>query len=55
MILMNLISGLGIGIGVILLIVGVLIILWGISVYNRLISSREFVRNSMGNIATQVE
>lgn len=53
MILMNLISGLGLG--VILLIIGVLVIFWGISVYNRLISSREFVRNSMGNIATQVE
>ncbi len=33
----------------------VLILLWGISTYNKLISSREFVRNSMGNIAAQIE
>ena len=33
----------------------ILAALWGISTYNNLISSREFVRNSMGNIAAQVE
>lgn len=33
----------------------VLIGFGGISIYNQLISSREFVRNSMGNIAAQVE
>ncbi len=32
-----------------------LIVLWVISVYNKLISQREFVRNSMGNIAAQIE
>ena len=40
---------------IIVLIIVVLIGLWGISIYNQLISSREFVRNSMGNIAAQVE
>lgn len=33
----------------------VLIVLWIISTYNKLVSSREFVRNSMGNIAAQIE
>lgn len=37
------------------IIIIVLIILWVISVYNKLISQREFVRNSMGNIAAQIE
>ncbi|NMA64979.1 MAG: LemA family protein [Clostridiaceae bacterium] len=40
---------------IIVLIILVLIGFWGISIYNQLISSREFVRNSMGNIAAQVE
>ncbi len=40
---------------VVVIVIIVVIILWGISVYNKLISSREFVRNSMGNIAAQVE
>ncbi len=33
----------------------VLIALWLVSVYNKLVSAREFVRNSMGNIAAQIE
>ena len=33
----------------------VLIALWVVSTYNKLVSSREFVRNSMGNIAAQIE
>lgn len=37
------------------IVIIVLIVLWGISVYNKLISQREFVRNSMGNIAAQIE
>lgn len=37
------------------IVIVVLILLWGVSTYNKLISSREFVRNSMGNIAAQVE
>ena len=40
---------------IIALIIVALIGFWGISIYNNLISSREFVRNSMGNIAAQVE
>ncbi len=40
---------------IIIIAIIVLIVLWGISTYNKLISSREFVRNSMGNIAAQVE
>lgn len=39
----------------VILIIIVLIGLWAISVYNKLISQREFVRNSMGNIAAQIE
>lgn len=42
-------------IGIVVLVLLVLLGLWVISVYNRLVSNREFVRNSMGNIATQVE
>ncbi|MDD2426704.1 MAG: LemA family protein [Eubacteriales bacterium] len=38
-----------------ILAVVVLIVLWAISVYNKLVSAREFVRNSMGNIAAQIE
>ncbi len=37
------------------IIIIVLAVLWAISVYNKLISQREFVRNSMGNIAAQIE
>lgn len=33
----------------------ILIVLWVVSTYNKLVSSREFVRNSMGNIAAQIE
>lgn len=33
----------------------VLIVLWVVSTYNKLVSLREFVRNSMGNIAAQIE
>lgn len=33
----------------------VLIVLWFVSAYNKLVSAREFVRNSMGNIAAQIE
>ena len=40
-------------IGIIVIIV--LIAIWVISVYNKLISQREFVRNSMGNISAQIE
>ncbi|MFA6782647.1 MAG: LemA family protein, partial [Sedimentibacter sp.] len=40
---------------IIVLIIVALIGFWGISICNNLISSREFVRNSMGNIAAQVE
>lgn len=40
---------------IIVIIILALIGFWGISIYNQLISSREFVRNSMGNIAAQVE
>ncbi len=41
----------------ILIVIGIviLIVMWGISTYNKLISSREFVRNSMGNIGAQIE
>ena len=39
----------------VILIIIVLIGLWAISVYNKMISQREFVRNSMGNIAAQIE
>lgn len=52
---MGLSSGFGSIFIVLLLAVVVLVVFWGISVYNRLISSREFVRNSMGNIAAQIE
>jgi LemA protein len=38
-----------------LIAVIVLIVLWLVSVYNKLVSAREFVRNSMGNIAAQIE
>lgn len=37
------------------LIIVAFIVFWAISVYNRLVSHREFVRNAMGNIATQLE
>ncbi len=37
------------------IVIIVMIVLWVISVYNKLISQREFVRNSMGNIAAQIE
>lgn len=37
------------------ILVVVLIVLYLISTYNRLISQREFVKNAMGNIATQIE
>lgn len=40
---------------IVLIIIIVLIGLWTISVYNKLISQIEFVRNSMGNIAAQIE
>ncbi len=40
---------------IIVLVIVALMGFWGISIYNQLISSREFVRNSMGNIAAQVE
>lgn len=33
----------------------VLLVLWGIGAYNRLVREREFVRNSMAQIAAQVE
>ena len=33
----------------------ILIVLWVVSTYNKLVSLREFVRNSMGNIAAQIE
>ncbi|SEO44027.1 LemA protein [Amphibacillus marinus] len=43
-------------IGLILFVVlAVVIVLWAISTYNQLISAREFVRNSMGQIAAQIE
>lgn len=51
---MNLMLGFGVII-VIMIVIAILFIIWGISVYNRLVSAREFVRNSMGNIAAQVE
>ncbi len=40
---------------ILIIIIIVLTVLWAISVYNKLISQREFVRNSMGNIAAQIE
>ncbi len=40
---------------IILLVVVALVGFWVMNTYNQLVSSREFVRNSMGNIATQVE
>lgn len=33
----------------------ILIVMWLVSTYNKLVSAREFVRNSMGNIAAQIE
>lgn len=51
---MNLFSGFGL-IAIVFIIMAIFVVAWGISVYNRLISSREFIRNSMGNIATQIE
>lgn len=47
------IIGLMLVVGVVLL--GVLLVIWGISVYNRLIKERELVRNAMGQIAAQIE
>lgn len=37
------------------LVAVVLLVLWIISAYNKLVSAREFVRNSMGNISAQIE
>lgn len=51
---MSLFSGFGL-IAIVFIIMAIFVVAWGISVYNRLISSREFIRNSMGNIATQIE
>lgn len=51
---MTLFSVFGIIIALII-VVAIFVVFWGISVYNRLVSAREFVRNSMGNIAAQVE
>ncbi|SDB84453.1 LemA protein [Pelagirhabdus alkalitolerans] len=43
-------------IGLILFILlAVVLVFWAISTYNQLIRAREFVRNSMGQIAAQVE
>lgn len=39
----------------VVLIIAVLLVVWGISVYNRLVREREFVRNAMGQIAAQIE
>lgn len=44
-----------IGIVAALVLLLVILIGWGISVYNRLVSSREFVKNGMGQIAAQIE
>ncbi|MDD7543700.1 MAG: LemA family protein, partial [Peptoniphilaceae bacterium] len=33
----------------------VLIVLWAIGIYNRLVALREMVHNSMGQIAAQIE
>ena len=41
-------------IGVIVLII-ILLIVWGIKLYNRMISHKEMVTNAMAQIATQVE
>lgn len=51
---MSLFSGFGL-IVVVFIVIAVIFAFWAVSVYNRLVSSREFVRNSMGNIAAQVE
>ena len=39
----------------VVLIIAILLVVWGISVYNRLVREREFVRNAMGQIAAQIE
>lgn len=45
-----------INIGLILIFLLIIIILlWGISIYNKLIHQREFVRNSMGQVSAQIE
>src|SRR5690625_1990234 len=40
---------------IVLAVVILIIVFWIISTYNRLISAREFVRNSMGQISAQIE
>lgn len=40
---------------ILLIIMIVVIILWFVSTYNRLISRREFVRNAMSQISAQIE
>ncbi len=39
----------------IILGLAVLVVLWGVSVYNRLVSQREIARNALGQIAAQIE
>lgn len=42
-------------VGIIIVVIIVLVVLWGIRVYNRLITSNERVANAMAQIAAQVE
>lgn len=39
----------------VLLVLVVLVVLWGVTTYNRLVSQREIARNALGQIAAQIE
>lgn len=39
----------------VVLVLGFILIMWGISTYNNLVSTRELVENAMGQISTQIE